>query len=279
MVKRNENGGKLKLSYSLYHIGRCSLKQWENKFLQELSLECHNRIIQNLPHMALVKRRTKLKLTEDYVRFRNEKISMQDIGYCKQYGCSVLFIVKHKPTNYEAVCIMCAGLNQANSIFNALSSGYKQANHPTFHSSDPWADTTDGDFFDDSLQDTTYYNNIKMYSSMADLEAVSEKDILDGLNITPYQNICFSMEDIFLAQKKINSSKAEQDPSISRETVSRCSNGNSSVSRTEEGSQKRCLPTNIVKPILRQSYEMIDLDSQPLKAATDKTFAYRVSKI
>ena len=61
----------------------------------------------------------------------------QDIGYCKQYGCSVLFLVKYKTlvsSSYEAICLLCAGLQQANSIFSMLSSGYKQANHPTFDS-------------------------------------------------------------------------------------------------------------------------------------------------
>ena len=57
--------------------GRCSLQHWENKFLQELSLECYHKIIQNLPSKALIKRRTKVKLTKEHVCLQNEKLSMQ----------------------------------------------------------------------------------------------------------------------------------------------------------------------------------------------------------
>ena len=60
---------------------------------------------------------------------------LQDIGYCKQYGCSVLFMVKDAARSYEAIGLLCSGLFQATSIFEILSEGYKHASHPTFDSS------------------------------------------------------------------------------------------------------------------------------------------------
>ena len=135
----------------------------------------------------------------------------------------------------------------------------------------------DGDFFDDSLQDSNFYNNIKMYSSLADLEidTTSDTDMLDGLHVTPYQNICFSMEDIVLAQKRatcINQVSRSRDLMPARRTGKSIIKG--------ETRTKKSIPTNIVKPTFRQSYhEMIDLNFQPLKSDLKRKFAYRVSKM
>ena len=152
--------------------------------------------------------------------------------------------------------------------------------HNILHSSDPWVNTMEGDFFDDSLQDTNFYSNIKMYSSMADLETASESDIFDELRITPYQNICFSMEDLLLVKNKTDTLKAEKQVSVTREAIKMDSSKNATQSMNKEESQKRSLPTNIVKPTVRQSYhEMLDSNCLPVKAKSDKKFAYRVSKI
>lgn len=59
---------------------------------------------------------------------------LQDIGYCKQYGCSILIMVKNSKISYESICFFCAGLNNADRIYDILSQGYKSVCHPKFDS-------------------------------------------------------------------------------------------------------------------------------------------------
>lgn len=146
--------------------------------------------------------------------------------------------------------------------------------------SDPWANTLDGDFFDDSLQDTDFYSNMKMYSSMADLDNLSEDDILEGLHITHYKNVCFSMEDIFASQSNGYIKNLINHGDKPRDSATKEQRSITNSKDPTENVPKRPLPTNIVKPTVRQSYpEMVNLNPKPPKAPTKKTFAYRVSKI
>lgn len=96
---------------------------------------------------------------------------------------------------------------------------------------------------------------------MNDLVKIREKDA--AIHATPYQSICFSMEDLFNEQSRQQS----QRQSSRKQTL------NNTTIQRKGGKQ-----TNVVKPIIRQSYhEMINHTPQKLK--NDKTFAYKVSKI
>ena len=119
-----------------------------------------------------------------------------------------------------------------------------------------------------------------MYSSLADLviDTSSDNEILDELQATPYQNVCFSMEDIFLAQKKPKSLSSNVVLG-SREMSREIKTGKGKIS-IKKGNHKKALPTNVVKPTFRQSYhDMIDLNGQLFKTEYNKNFAYRVSKM
>jgi hypothetical protein len=140
----------------------------------------------------------------------------------------------------------------------------------------------DGDFFDDSLQDTSFYSSIKMYSSMADLDASSETDTLYEFSATPYQNVCFSMEDIHLTKKKTDAEKEiNYCDLITIESAKNSRHKTVDDSKIEENCHKRSLPTNIVKPMVRQTsyHEMIGSNYQPGKEVQTKKFGYKVSKM
>ena len=146
-------------------------------------------------------------------------------------------------------------------------------------SSDPWANTLDGDFFDDSLQDTDFYDSIKMYSSMADLENSSDDDILEGLHLTHYKNVCFSMEDIFAAHSNRYTKHLRNYGGQEKGSATELRWTQNSIDQFESV-PKRSLPTNVVKPTIRQSYKDIASSNlQPKKAPAQKSFAYKVSKI
>eukprot|EP00116_Pleurobrachia_bachei_P003151 sb/3463413/ len=76
---------KRKRTFNLYHIGGCYIENWRNRFLHDVAWECHNRIISRVPHLGLVKKHCRLKVTSPSVvsgsiRYNeNEIISMEDL--------------------------------------------------------------------------------------------------------------------------------------------------------------------------------------------------------
>ena len=119
-----------------------------------------------------------------------------------------------------------------------------------------------------------------MYNSMAELEVTPDNDDLaDFDHITPFINTCFSMEDISkpghdrkMMKLRKNNSKLHMVHNEHKISLK----SNSSI----PSHQIRAVPTNAVKPIIRQSYHDVLRSRQSVDASLpNKKFAYRVSKI
>ena len=135
---------------------------------------------------------------------------------------------------------------------------------------DPWENTTGDDFFDDSLQDSTFYDTIKMYNSVADLEVISKNEEQSELCLVSNFNTFFSMEDI---SKQITTKNC----TLLKRNIPSKQKMNSIRNPQEQNLQNRTLPINAVKPIIRSNQQ--DVNNLTERTMTSKKFAYRVSKI
>jgi len=200
-----------KHAFNVYYIGCCTVPvEQSTKLLSELAQEAHQRIISTMPDRALLQKKVKARVSEKCIRWKKEKHYMEDIGHCNQFGSSVLFMVKRPCGRIRAYSVFCQGIVDASKLFDIISLGYQSAQHPNFTVGDPWCTEIEPEFFDDSLQDQTFYNRPQSLMPFGSLLELSDMF---------YPKHCFSLDDI----SNINTLYREPVMSSSRASLSNIS--------------------------------------------------------